>query len=135
MQFRHVSPYQQWNICTTLSKWISFKCSNCLSKFCLNLYGIRLSLKTTFKIWNFHFAQILKEIVEKQHVLTPIIFFFNISHCLTLLPVFSVHVNWIVFYVTAHLFKFYYQQILRKISHVVTKSEHEVIIMYEFGKW
>ena len=43
--------------------------------------------------------------------------FFQISHGLTPFLIFSVHVNWIVFYVTAHLFKFYYQQILRKICH------------------
>ena len=35
---------------------------------------------------------------------------------------------------TAYVFKFYYQQILRKICHVETKAEHEVIILYEFGK-
>ena len=102
------------------------------------IYG-RLSFKTqlraTFKIWNFYFAQILTWIVEKQHVLTPFNFVFKFSHCLTLFPIFLVHVNWIVFYATAHLFKFYYQQILCKICHVVTKAEHEVIILYEFGKW
>ena len=27
-----------------------------------------------------------------------------------------------------------YQQTLRKICHVVTKAEHEVTILYEFGK-
>ena len=35
--------------------------------------------------------------------------------------------------VTAHLFKFCYQQILHKICHIVKKAEHEVIILYEFG--
>ena len=94
-----------------------------------------LRAKRTFKTWNVYFAQILTEVVEKQHVLTPLNFFFKFSHYLTLFPIFSVHVNWIIFYVTAHLFKFYYQQILRKICHVVTKAEHEAIILYEFEKW
>ena len=38
---------------------------------------------------------------------------------------FSVHVNWVVCYVTANHFEFYYQHILRKMCHVVTKAEHE----------
>ena len=38
------------------------------------------------------------------------------------------------FYVTANLFEFYYQQILRKICHIVIKAENKVIILYEFGK-
>ena len=38
------------------------------------------------------------------------------------------------FYVTAHLFKLYHQQILSKICHVVTKAEHEGINLYEFRK-
>ena len=84
-----------------------------------------LKNKTIFKIWNFCFAQILREIVEKQHVLTPLNFFFKFLHCLTLFPIFLVPVNWIVFYVTLHLFKFYYQQTLRQICHIVTKAEHE----------
>ena len=45
-----------------------------------------------FKFENFYFAQVLTEIVEKQHVLTPSNFFFKFSHCLTLFPIFSVHV-------------------------------------------
>ena len=90
--------------------------------------------KTTFKVWIFFFAQNLTGIVEKQYVLTPFKWLFKFSHCLTLLPIFSVHVNSIVFHVTAHLFEFYYQQILRKICHVVTKAENKVIILFEFGK-
>ena len=35
-----------------------------------------LRAKRTFKTWNFYFAQILTEVVEKQHVLTPLNFFF-----------------------------------------------------------
>ena len=73
-----------------------------------------LSTKTTFKICEFFFSQILAGIAEKQHALAPFNFF-KFSHCLTLLPVFSVHVNLILFYVTAHLFKYYYQRLLRKI--------------------
>ena len=46
-----------------------------------------------------------------------------------MLPIFLVQVNRSAFYVTSHLFKFYYQQILCKICHVVTKAKHEVIIM------
>ena len=34
-----------------------------------------------------------------------------------------------------YLFKYCYQQILRKICRLVTKAEHEEIILYEFGKW
>ena len=64
--------------------------------------------KTTFKIWNFYFSQILTGIVEK-HILTSFYFFFKFSHCLTLFSTLSVHVNWIVF----HTFKFCYRQILR----------------------
>ena len=89
-----------------------------------------LRAKTTFKIRNFCFSQILTGIVEEQHVLTPFNFFFKFSHCLTKFPIFLVHVNWITFYVTAHLFKFYYQQILR-----ITKAEHEITILYELEKW
>ena len=70
-------------------------------------------IKTTFKIWNFYFTQILAGIVEK-HVLTAFNFFFKFLHSLTLFPIFSVHVNWIAFYITAHFFKFCYQHILRK---------------------
>ena len=40
----------------------------------------------------------------------------------------------LVFYGIAQYFKFCYQQTLRKIYKVVTKAEHEVIILYEFGK-
>ena len=97
-------------------------------------WSIYLRAWKTFKIWNFHFAQILAGIVKRQHVLIPFNFFFKFSHCLTLFPLFSVHVNWILFYVTIYL-KFCYRQILRKICHVVTKAEHEEIILYELGKW
>ena len=94
-----------------------------------------LRAKTTFKVWYFYFLQILTVIVEKRNILTPFNFFFKFPHCLTLFPIFSVHVNWIVFYLTAHLFKFDYQQLLRKICYVVTKAGHEVIIPYEFWKY
>ena len=99
----------------------------------LNLEWLRA--ETTFKIWDLYFAQILIGIVEKQHVLTPFSFFFKCSHCLTIFPIFSIHVNWIVFYVTADLLKFYYQQTLHKIFPIITNAEHEVTILYEFGKW
>ena len=95
---------------------------------------ITLRAKTTFQIWNFYFSQILTGIVEDQRVLTPFNLFFKSSHCLTLFPIFSVYVNWIEFYVTAHLFKFCYQLIL-SWYYLVNKAEHEVIILYEFEKW
>ena len=72
-----------------------------------------LRVKATFKIWIFYFSQILTGNVEKQHVSTPSNFIFKFSHSLTLFPIFSAHENWIVFYVAAHLFNFYYQQVLR----------------------
>ena len=59
--------------------------------------SVLLRAKTTFRIWNFYFSQILSEIVEKQHVLTPFNLFSKFSHCLTLFSIFSVHVNGIVF--------------------------------------
>ena len=68
---------------------------------------------------------IVTEIVEKKHMSTPFNFFnffFQIWHCLTLFPILLVEVNWIVFHLTAHLRKFYDQQILRKICYVVTKA-------------
>ena len=77
-------------------------------------YDVHLRAKTTFEIWNFDFVQILTGIVEKQYVLPPFNFFLKLKF-----PIFSVHVNWIVFYVTALLFKFHYQEILRKICHVI----------------
>ena len=36
-----------------------------------------LRAKTTFKIWNFYFAQILTGLVQRQHILTPFNFFSN----------------------------------------------------------
>ena len=80
-------------------------------KYVLEMFRF-LKTKAFFKVWNFYFAQILTKIFEKQYVLTPFNLFFKFLHCLTLFPIFLVHVNWIVFYVTAHLFKFCYQQIL-----------------------
>ena len=81
-----------------------------------------LRAKTTFKIWYFYSAQILAEIVEKQHVLTSCNFFFTFSYCLTLFPIISVHVNLNVFYVTEHLFKFYHKPTLHKICLIVTET-------------
>ena len=81
-----------------------------------------LRAKTTFKIWYFYLAQILTWIVEKQHVLTSFNFFFKFSDCLTLFPIMSVHVNWNVFYVTEHLFKFYHKLTSHKICLIVTKT-------------
>ena len=72
--------------------------------------------------------------VEKQHVLTSFNFFFKFSHYLNIFPIFWVHVNWGIIYVTENVFKFYYQQILHKICHMVAKDEHEVIITDEFRK-
>ena len=37
-------------------------------------------------------------------------------------------------YVTIHLFRFYYEQLLRKKYHVVMKAEHEVLILQKFGR-
>ena len=37
-------------------------------------------------------------------------------------------------FVAEVIFKYFYQQIFRKISRVVTKAEYEEIIRYEFGK-
>ena len=72
-----------------------------------------VGFQATFKIWFFYFSQILTEIVEKQHALTPFNYFSKFSHCLSLFPMFLVHANWIVFCVTAHLFKFCNLHILR----------------------
>ena len=112
-----------------LSLWLHFWCLYCqfstvstaLIYFSVIRFKHVLRAKTAFKIWNFHFAQILTESFEKQHVLTLFNFFFKF-----LSPMLLVHVNWIVFYVTAYLFKFYNQQISRKTFHVVTKTAHEV---------
>ena len=52
-----------------------------------------LRAQKTFKISKFYFTEILAGIVEKQHALAPFNFFFQFSHCLTLFPIFSVHVN------------------------------------------
>ena len=89
-----------------------------------------LRAKTTIKIWKFYFAQVLTGIVGKQDILIHFNFFFKFSHCLTLFPVFSVHVNWVVFYVTANPFKLCYQETLRKICHVV-----KIKYLCEFGEW
>ena len=45
-----------------------------------------------------------------------------------------VHVNLILFCVTADLFKYCYQEILCKICCVVMKAADEEIILYKFGK-
>ena len=66
---------------------------------------MRLRGKTTFKIWYFYLAQILTGIVEKRHVLRPFNFFFKFSYCLSLFPIFPVHVNWIEFFFNCALFK------------------------------
>ena len=82
---------------------------NGLGKFC----QLGQPSRSTFKVWNFYFAQILTGIVEKKNYLTPFDFFFKFTHCLTLFPILLVHVNWILFNVTAHPYsKFYYKQIL-----------------------
>ena len=73
---------------------------------------IRLRAKTTFKIYIFYSAQILTGTVEKQPVVTPFNFFFKFSYFLNLFLILSVHLNWIVFSLTAQFFKFYYQHIL-----------------------
>ena len=66
--------------------------------------NVCLRAKTIFKTWSFYFAQFVSGIVEKQHVSTPFNFFFKFLHRWTLFPVFSVHVNWAVFYVTKNVF-------------------------------
>ena len=71
-----------------------------------SICSLMLSAKTAFKIWNFYFSQILTGIVEKQHVLTPFNFFCTLSHCLALFSIFSVDINWIIFYVTATFLNF-----------------------------
>lgn len=45
---------------------------------------------------------------------------------------FLLHVNWIVFYVTAHFIFFLSREIMENMS-LVTKAEHEGIL-YEFKK-
>ena len=94
-----------------------------LNKSCRK-WGRQTSSRPLFAFWVlrqilkyvkfFFFSQILAGIAKKQHALAPFDFF-KFSHCLTLIPVFSVQVNLILFYVTAHLFKYYYQRLLRKI--------------------
>ena len=54
---------------------------------------------------------ILSGIVKEQHVLTPFNFFFKFSHSLTLFPIFWLHENWAVCYVTENLFKICYYAI------------------------
>ena len=67
-------------------------------------------------------------VLEKHKTLQ---FLLLILTWLYLFPIFFLNVNWIVFYVTLHVFKSYYQQILWKTwCHVLTKFEHEVIILW-----
>ena len=90
--------------------WLLISCLGV--KFTNRIYYLTCHFFKGFQIWNFYFLQISTGIVEKKHVLTPFNFIFKFSHCLTLFPIFLVHVNWIVFYITRQLFKFCYQQIL-----------------------
>ena len=81
-------------------------CTLWYNMFIIALTSMFKKTKTTlYKIWNFYFAQILAGTIEKQHVLTPFNFFLKFSHCLASFPIFSVDVNWIFFYITAHLLK------------------------------
>ena len=74
-------------------------------------------IKTTFKVnlqsLKFLFCTNFNRDCWKKNYLTPFDFFFKFTHCLTLFPILLVHVNWILFNVTAHPYsKFYYKQIL-----------------------
>ena len=92
---------------------------------------IRSRAKATFKIWNFYFAQILTVIVEKQHrhVLAPFNFCFKFSHSLTLFPIFSLHVNWVVFYTSLDfIINSYYAIISRRNKESSTWSSNSVWI-------